>query len=341
MEIVIAIAIVGILAGAIGPLAFRQIQKAKEEATRRELDSICAAIGEYHDDTGALPASLTALVADDGRAGWEGPYLGSDWNDPVAQVTRDAFERNYSYVLSPNVLPAGSADLIIASAGVNHSIDLQSGNSWNLANISQVDDIVVHISASRLNRDKQRETVTELEALAEAARNYYRDNSSFPPDLSSLSGSHIDTGFNNDSFVDEWRSDYHSSIQGSGENAVLNIWSSGPDRQNDSGGGDDLELEINASAIETGQGSGEEEEELSETEREVRDIQDALDANPHLNIRGSIGQRDLQLLGLGNNYRRDEWDRSYRVTSERQAFSSGPDRNRRTHDDNIPQGVGD
>ncbi len=344
MEIIIAVAVMAILASAVGPMVYRQLQNAKAEATRRELEAIRSALEEYHDDTGTLPGDLAALVADDGRPGWTGPYLGSDWNDPVNQVNRDAFERAYTYVLNPTVVPAGSADLIVASAGINRSLDLPSGNTWNLGNISQVDDIVVHISASRLNRGKQEDTLAELEALAEAARNYYRAGSSFPGNLNLLAGSYLDTGFRNDSFTDEWNSPYRASISGSGQNARLRIWSPGPDRSNDNGGGDDLMLEINASAIEAGMNNqnnnNENEGTQSETTREVLTLQAALDANPNVNVGSSIDRRDLRRLGLSNDYQKDEWDKSYRVNRQRQIYSSGPDRDRRTTDDNIPQGVG-
>ncbi len=349
MEVVIAIAVMAVLAGAVGPLVFRQLQRAKEEATRQELETIRDAVEEYHSDTGTLPAQLASLVSDDGQGGWAGPYLGSDWSDPVYQVTVDAFEKAYSYVLNPTVLPAGSADLIIASSGINRSLDLPNGSTWNLSNIGDVDDIVVHISATRLNREKRRDTVTELEALAAAARNYYRDNDAFPGNLSALAGTYIDTGYRNDAFGDEWTSTYESSIAGSGENAVLSIWSRGPDRQDDDGADDDLLLQVNASAINSGNSNDddddddeeeEEEEEQSETEREVDTLQAALDANPQVRVGSSISGSVLRHLGLSDNYRKDEWNTTYRVTRDRQVYSCGPDRNRRTTNDNIPNGVG-
>lgn len=342
MEIVIAVAVMAVLAGAVGPMVFRQLQRAKEEATRQELASIRDAIEEYHSDTGTLPAQLASLVSDDGRTGWAGPYLGSDWADPVYQVTVDAFERAYSYVLNPNVLPAGSADLIVASAGLNRSLDLPSGSTWNLANINDVDDIVVHISSTRLNRDKRRDTLEEVEALAAAARNYYRDNSAFPAAIGDLAGSYIDTGYRNDAFTDEWTTGYQSSIAGAGATAVLSIWSFGPDRQDDGGTNDDMLLQINASAIEaseSGEG-GEEAEPQTESERETGSLQSALDANPGLRVGTRINNRILRALGLGEEYLKDEWNRTYYVNGERQVYSSGADRNRRTTDDNIPTGVG-
>lgn len=256
IEIVVAIAILGILAGAVGPLVFRQLEAAREEATRRELAAIEDAIEDYHEDTGRFPADLAGLVGDDGRTGWSGPYLGADWNDPVAQVSNDGFERAYTYVLNPNVVPSGSADLIVASAGLNQSLDLPSGGTWDLNDIANVDDIVVHISGRRLNRDKERATQAELEALAEAARNHYRATSAFPAALTDLAGDYLDTGLRNDALRDEWQTDYLASIQGAGATAVLRIWSAGPDHEDDDGGDDDLELQVNAAAIEAAMGGG-------------------------------------------------------------------------------------
>ncbi len=249
MEIIIAVAVMAILAGTIAPLAFRQLEAAKEEATRRELQAIQDAVTEYHGDTGRLPITLAGLVSDDGRAGWTGPYLGADWNDPVNQVSRDAFELDYTYALNPTVIPAGAADLIIASGGLNRSIDLLSGGSWDLSAISSVDDIVMHLSATRLNRDKQRETLRELESLAESSRRYWTDNSAFPANLSLLMGTYHDPGYLDESFDDEWGNAYLSHIQAAGVDFILYLWSTGPNHTDESGGGDDLLLSVYSSAI--------------------------------------------------------------------------------------------
>ncbi len=338
IEIILAVAVVAILAGAIAPLAFRQLQAAKEEATRRELVSIQAAITEYHDDTGCLPDSLAGLVGDDGRAGWAGPYLGSDWNDPVSQVSRDAFELDYAYDLNPTVLPAGAADLIVASGGLNRGIDLLSGGSWDLSAIADVDDIVMHISATRLNRDKWLETLAELEAMAEAARWYYLDTGAFPGDIALLSGDYLDPGFEGDNFSDDWNVGYLSLIETDGSDSILHVWSAGPDRVDDNGGNDDMVIDIYSTVLDNQQTAGE----LGTTEPEILTIQAAIDANPGLSLSGPWqGSNGIRAdLGLDNSYDKDEWNRNYNVNvGIRQAYSSGPDHDANTAGDNIPLGV--
>lgn len=253
LEVVIAIAIMGILIGAIAPVAHRQLLAAREEATRQELDRLRGALAAYYEDVGGYPGEalgLAALVGAAGPAGWQGPYLEPGDEDPATAVAQDAFGQAYVYDLAPSVQPAGAADLIVASPGANRRLDLRPGGTWNLANAAAVDDIVLALAAAPLDREKRLASLGELETLAAGARRHYQDHGSFPAQLADLSGSYVDPGFAGDGFADDWRQAYRSRIEavGGGESRLV-LWSTGPNHTDESGAGDDISLEVNSSAV--------------------------------------------------------------------------------------------
>ncbi|MBM4117536.1 prepilin-type N-terminal cleavage/methylation domain-containing protein [bacterium] len=344
LEVIIAIAIIGIMIGAIAPVAHRQLVAAREDATRQELERLRGALAAYYEDVGAFPGEgggLAGLVGTGGPAGWQGPYLESGDDDPAAAVRTDAFGQDYVYDLAPSVTPAGAADLIVASPGANRRLELRTGGTWQLGNASTVDDIVLAIATGPLDRDKRLASLAELEALAAGARRHYQDHSSFPAQLADLSGSYVDPGFAGDSFEDDWRQAYASRIESLGGGASrLILWSRGPNHTDENGGGDDLRLEVNSSAIPPLNPGGGNPTPPSETELELQTIQAAVDANPGLNLNRPWNQV-RQDLGLGNEYRRDEWNRNYLINvGARRIFSAGADGDAWTVADNVPTGEG-
>ena len=78
VEMLVAVAIVGLLVGLVGPAAMRQLQASRVNATEAQIDQLRAALDIFQIDTGRLPpedVGLTALVSDPGVPGWNGPYL--------------------------------------------------------------------------------------------------------------------------------------------------------------------------------------------------------------------------------------------------------------------------
>ena len=118
----VAVAIVGLLVGLIGPAAMRQLQSSRVQTTEAQIAQLRAAIDIYQIDTGRLPpagAGLGALVADPGAVpGWNGPYL-RDGKMPV-----DAWGAPFQYKLvdgMPRLTSLGS--------------DGQTGGTGNAADI--------------------------------------------------------------------------------------------------------------------------------------------------------------------------------------------------------------
>ncbi|MEM9973725.1 MAG: type II secretion system major pseudopilin GspG [Pseudomonadota bacterium] len=80
VEMLVAVAIVGLLVGLVGPAAMRQLQASRVNATEAQISQLRAALDIYQIDTGRLPSEdqgLGALVsnASGDVPGWNGPYL--------------------------------------------------------------------------------------------------------------------------------------------------------------------------------------------------------------------------------------------------------------------------
>lgn len=79
LELLVVVAIIGLLAGYVGPKYFGQIGKAEVKTARAQIDALDKALDAYRLDVGRYPTSeqgLNALVAQPpGVAKWAGPYL--------------------------------------------------------------------------------------------------------------------------------------------------------------------------------------------------------------------------------------------------------------------------
>jgi len=238
IEIIIAIAIVAIMAGTIAPMAFKEMIKAREEATAKELGNLNNALVKFYEDTGRFPLEaegLAALVTDPGLTGWKGPYVGTDGPDQEAEVNTDSFSETYVYDLEPTTNPAGAADLILASAGADRIMTFGRLNgTWTLA--TDGDDLLTLVSAGQVNRDKFLQCEDEMNAIGGAAGQYFCDHSSFPTGPGDLLDSYLDAGIKGDNFIDPWNTSYVFAQTGGGGSAVVFLVRSfGPDRSNDNG----------------------------------------------------------------------------------------------------------
>jgi general secretion pathway protein G len=132
IEIIVVIAVMAILAGALAPLATRSINSSREDSTRQREHLIYEAImgadgeqgGGFLSDMGRLPATLTELstrgalpLYNTGNMGavgmgWRGPYL-TDGLDATGQPV-DAWGTPFDY----GVVGLGC----IRSAGADHTM---------------------------------------------------------------------------------------------------------------------------------------------------------------------------------------------------------------------------
>ena len=330
LEIVIAVAIIALMAGAVTPLVFREIQAAKEDATTSELAAIKTGLQDFFADTGRFPSEsegLVALVTDPGLAGWSGPYVGGGSRSPALEVASDAFGGSYLYDLHPTTNPPGAADALVASGGADQTVTFGSvGGTWNLAGSG--DDLVVLVSAGSLNREKILLTRTRMETIAEAIRNYYRDNAAFPATLNDLVDEYLDRGISGSALTDAWN--FSFSITDDGNTPpTLSIISRGPDQTDNSGAGDDLVLQV--SSIPPGRAT---------TLQRLEIAQTALNSDPAAALSGDWAS-DRATLGLATVFLNDGWGHPFLInTTSRVIYSGGPDNDGSTVVDNLPRGVG-
>ena len=79
LELLVVVAIIGLLAGYVGPKYFGQLGKAEVKVARAQIDGFDKALDQYRLDVGRYPTTeqgLNALmVKPAGIARWAGPYL--------------------------------------------------------------------------------------------------------------------------------------------------------------------------------------------------------------------------------------------------------------------------
>ena len=99
IEIMIAVAIVGLMLAVVGPALYRQFAGASESAAKNQMASLKQAVGTYYIDTLRYPDKLSDLVrkpADPTLAAkWKGPYLETD------EVPYDPWDNAYQYKKTP------------------------------------------------------------------------------------------------------------------------------------------------------------------------------------------------------------------------------------------------
>jgi len=99
LELLVVVAIIGLLVAYVGPRYVAQIGKSEIAATRAQIEALAKALDTYRLDTGHYPSSgqgLTALrTGPSGEAKWNGPYLQKDvpadpWGKPYIYRTPGA-----------------------------------------------------------------------------------------------------------------------------------------------------------------------------------------------------------------------------------------------------------
>jgi general secretion pathway protein G len=99
LELLVVVAIIGVLAGYVGPRYFSQIGKSEVNAARAQIDAFEKALEQYRLDTGGYPdaqAGLSALLArPNNEPKWAGPYL-------KKALPPDPWSRPYIYRLADN-----------------------------------------------------------------------------------------------------------------------------------------------------------------------------------------------------------------------------------------------
>lgn len=107
IEIVIAITLIAIFAGLVGPTLFRYLTTGRKTATEVTLRGIQEAIENFREDTGIYPNSISELYirpsGDPVNKRWKGPYLGKGkrGEEALTENPRDAWKGEIVYQLNP------------------------------------------------------------------------------------------------------------------------------------------------------------------------------------------------------------------------------------------------
>ncbi len=101
LEILVVIAILGLLIGLVAPAALRQLSGARNSVAKQSIERISSVLDLYKLDVGSYPSTEEGLAAlarkPSGTNSWNGPYLKGDavpldpWNKPY--VYRNPSER--------------------------------------------------------------------------------------------------------------------------------------------------------------------------------------------------------------------------------------------------------
>ena len=125
LELLVVVAIIGLLAAYVGPKYFGQIGKSEQALAKAQIESFHKALGSYRLDVGNFPSTedgLNALLAKPASATkWAGPYLSK-------AVPLDPWGKAYVYRA-----PGSKGDYELMSYGK----DSQPGGTGDAADIGE------------------------------------------------------------------------------------------------------------------------------------------------------------------------------------------------------------
>lgn len=112
VELLVVLAIIGLLAGLVGPRVLNQLAGAKSDTAKVQIRDFEQALEIYSLDVGEFPRTeqgLEALIENPGNvSGWNGPYLRRN------EIPLDPWNREYQYKY-----PGEHADFDITSLGAD------------------------------------------------------------------------------------------------------------------------------------------------------------------------------------------------------------------------------
>ncbi len=108
VEILLVVAILGILAGVAVLGVKGRTDTANQAATRTSIAAIQTAIDAYEVDNGAYPQSLQNLITKGSEENWNGPYIRG------GKIPRDAWGNEFVYSVS------GDGNYVIKSVGTGN-----------------------------------------------------------------------------------------------------------------------------------------------------------------------------------------------------------------------------
>ena len=94
IEMMAVVIIIGLLAVAIGPKFFGQVNKAQVTRAQKDIETLTSAVTLYKFNTGQFPSDLQDLLSEPSEvSGWAGPYLNKKGG------IKDPWDKRYEYVV--------------------------------------------------------------------------------------------------------------------------------------------------------------------------------------------------------------------------------------------------
>jgi general secretion pathway protein G len=128
LELLVVLAILGLLIGLVAPAALRQLGSAKEKIAHQSIERIASVLDIYKLDVGTYPTTeqgLQALISrPSGVARWNGPYLKGE------KIPEDPWGRPYVY-RNPSQRPGHEYDLLSLGPSGQPSASADSGTIVN------------------------------------------------------------------------------------------------------------------------------------------------------------------------------------------------------------------
>jgi len=120
LELLVVVAIIGLLAAYVGPKYFTQVGKSEHALARAQIESFHRALASYRLDAGAFPTTEEGLAALLQRPAnsvkWNGPYLSKavpadPWGKPYVYRQPGAAGSDYDLLsLGKDGAPGGTGD---------------------------------------------------------------------------------------------------------------------------------------------------------------------------------------------------------------------------------------
>lgn len=123
VEIMIVIAIIGLIGSIVGFNLFKALGKAKTDTARTEIKQLRSMVTTYWSNTSEYPNGLEDLVSNPGVDGWAGPYI-----DGGMKALKDPWKVQYIYEASNGSPPfrIGSLGGDKGAGGVGENTDVWS-----------------------------------------------------------------------------------------------------------------------------------------------------------------------------------------------------------------------
>lgn len=118
IEILIVVAIIGLIASIVTPNLLGRFEGSKVEIAKAQVETLSASVQSFYVDMGRCPDSLAELIKSSDSK-WRGPYLSK------SEIPPDPWKREYQYKC-----PGEHSRFDLYSLGPNNRLDEKAIKSW-------------------------------------------------------------------------------------------------------------------------------------------------------------------------------------------------------------------